>query len=56
MKQGVPLEIKRKGKVLKIALDKKASKLSNLKKRDVMTVNPDYYVHLDWSGKWKYGG
>ena len=51
---GVPLEVKRKGKVLKVMLDKKASKLSNLKKRDVMTANPNYYVHLDWSKKWQY--
>ena len=33
---GVPLEIKRNGKVIKIMLDKKASKLSNLKKRVVL--------------------
>ena len=52
---GVPLEIKRKGKTLKIVLDKKASKLSNLKKRSgVLTEKPDYYVHLDWSKEWKY--
>ena len=51
---GVPLEIKRKGKVLKVTLDKKASKLNNLKKRDVMSVKPEYYVHLDWSKKWRY--
>ena len=53
---GIPLEIKRRGIVLKVMLDKKASKLSNLKKRDVMTVNPGYYVHLDWSRKWRYSG
>ena len=53
---GVPLEIKRKGKVLKIILDKKVSKLNNLKKRDIMTQKPEHYVHLDWSKKWKYSG
>lgn len=53
---GVPLEIKRKGKVLKVMLDKKASKLSHLKKRKVMSQEPDYYVHLDWSKKWQYSG
>ena len=51
---GIPLEVKRKGKTLKIMLDKKASKLSNLKKRKIMTAKPDYYVHLDWSKEWKY--
>ena len=53
---GIPLEIKRKGKVLKALLDKKASKLTNLKKRSVMSDDPDYYVHLDWSKKWRYNG
>lgn len=51
---GIPLEIKRKGKVLKVMLDKKAGKLSNLKKRTVMSDSPDYYVHLDWSKEWQY--
>ena len=53
---GMPLEIKRKGKILKVMLDRKASKLSNLKKRDVMEAKPNYYIHLDWSKKWKYSG
>ena len=53
---GVPLEIKRNGKVLKVMLDKKASKLSNLKKRAVLSADPEYYVHLDWSKKWRYSG
>ena len=51
---GIPLEIKRKGKILKVMLDKKASKLSNLKKRDVMSTDPQSYIHLDWSKKWQY--
>ena len=53
---GAPIEIKRKGKVLKVTLDKRSSKLSNLKKRDVLVTKPDYYVHLDWSKKWQYKG
>lgn len=53
---GVPLEIKRRGKVLRVMLDKKASKLNNLKKRDVMSASPHHYIHLDWSKKWQYSG
>lgn len=53
---GVPLEIKRKGKILKVVLDRKASKLANLKKRDVMSAQPDYYVHQNWLKNWKYSG
>ena len=53
---GTPLEIKRKGSVLRVVLDKNASKLSNLKKRNVMSADPGYYVHLDWSKLWRYNG
>ena len=37
---------------MKIALAKKTSKLQNLKKRDVMSAKPSYYIHLDWFKKW----
>jgi len=56
IKTGLPLEIKRKGKVLKVVLEQKTSKLKNLRKRSVMTTHPDHYVHLDWSKEWKYNG
>ena len=51
---GAPLEIKRKGRTLKIVLEKKSGKLVNLKKREVMSMPPDSYVHMDWSKQWKY--
>lgn len=51
---GVPIEIHRKGKVLKISLDKKRSKLANLKKHNSMVDDPMDYVHIDWSGEWEY--
>jgi len=53
LETGQPLEIERKGKKLKIMPEKPKSKLDNLKKRDVMTEDPEYYVHLDWSKEWK---
>jgi hypothetical protein len=52
---GTPLEIKRKGRTLRIVLEKKSGKLVNLKKREVMSMPPENYVHLDWSKQWKYG-
>ena len=51
---GKPLEITRKGKVLRVTLDKKVSKLSNLRKHRVMVDEPQKYVHLDWSKNWKF--
>lgn len=52
---GQPLEINRKGKILRVTLDKKVRKLSHLRKRQVMTDDPESYVHLDWSKNWNYG-
>jgi len=49
---GEPLEIKRKGKTLKIVLENQASKLANLKKRDVIVGDAEELVHIDWSSEW----
>lgn len=53
LETGRPLEIERKGKVLKVTPEKPKSKLNKLKKRDVMTEDPEYYIHIDWSKEWK---
>jgi hypothetical protein len=54
---GIPVEIIRKGKRLKIVsqspVDQKASKLSLLVKHNVMKCPPEELVHLDWSEEWK---
>ncbi len=50
---GVPVEINRKGKVLKIIPPQGYSKLSKIKKRDVIRGSPQDIVHVDWSGEWK---
>ena len=44
-----PVEIRRKGQVLRIVLDKPYSKLSRLKKRDCIIGDPEELVHLDWT-------
>jgi len=53
LKTGVPIEIKRRGKVLKIMPKKKVSKLGCLKKHDCINGDPESLVHLDWSKEWK---
>jgi len=50
---GVPVEIKRRGKILKIVPKKKISKLNQLKKHACMNVDPESLVHMDWSKEWK---
>ena len=53
LETGMPLEIKRKGKVLKIMPPEGTDKLSNLKKRNIINCDPKELVHIDWSSEWK---
>jgi len=49
---GVPVEIVRKGVVLRIVLDTPPSKLSRLKKRTGFAGDPDEIAGMDWSREW----
>ena len=53
LETGVPVEILRKGRVLRIVADQPRSKLGNLIVRESMNDDPEAYVHVDWSGEWK---
>lgn len=52
LKTGVPVEVVRKGRVLKIVPETKPSKLSRLKKRDYIIGDPEDLVHMDWLHEW----
>ena len=52
LESGVPVEIKRKGKLLRIVPEKTKSKLSRLKKRDCIVGDPEDLVHMDWLEHW----
>jgi hypothetical protein len=53
LETGVPVEIERKGQLLKISPVAPQSKLANLKRRDgYLLVDPDEIVEMDWSGEW----
>lgn len=49
---GIPIEIKRNGKTLKIVRVDKSSKLANLKDREGLNCDPEELVHTDWSEEW----
>jgi hypothetical protein len=52
LETGVPAEIHRKGKVLKIVPGEKPSKLANLEPHpDYLLVDPEEIVHIDWSSE-----
>jgi prevent-host-death family protein len=52
LKTGVPVEVVRNGRILKIVPEIKPDKLSRVKKRDYIVGNSDDIVHMDWSKEW----
>lgn len=52
LETGTPVEVIRKGKVLKIVAEEKPDKLSRLKKRNYLVGDPEDIVHMDWSSEW----
>lgn len=52
---GVPAEIERKGKHLKIIVIEKPSKFDRIKPiKDLIIGDPEDLNNLDWSDEWKY--
>ena len=52
---GVPVEIERRGKVLRIVPPDECSKLDSLRERDYLRTDPEDVVHIDWSETWRPG-
>jgi prevent-host-death family protein len=52
LETGVPVEVARKGKVLRIVPETKPDKLSRLKKRNYLVGDPEDIVHMDWLSEW----
>ena len=53
LETGVPLEIERRGKKLRITPEPLRDKLENLKRRDCLVGDPEDIVHMDWSKEWR---
>lgn len=49
---GTPVEVVRKGSVLKIVPEVRPSKLSRLRKRPGFKGDPDDIAGMDWSAEW----
>ncbi len=54
LQSGVPVEIERNGKILKI-IPEKSNKLSNLERHNIINGDPEELVHLDWYDEWQKG-
>lgn len=50
---GVPVEIERKGRLLRVVPVQPASRLEKLERRGFVLADPEALVHLDWSGEWR---
>lgn len=54
LEKGVPLDIERKGRRLRIVPVDQVSKVSRLVPHpETIHGDPDDLVHMDWSGEWK---
>jgi prevent-host-death family protein len=53
LETGVPVEIRRRGKTVKIVPAEAVPKLSRLAPRDYLRGDPEAIVHLDWSSEWR---
>ena len=49
---GVPVEVLRKGKIVRIIADRPVSKLSRLRKRTGFRGDADEIAGMDWSADW----
>lgn len=53
LESGVPLKIKRKGKILTILPPESVDKFKRLKKRKGLKCEPEEIVKLNWTKEWK---
>ncbi len=53
LETGLPVEVRRKGRMVRIVPAEAVPKLSRLPRRDFLRVDPEAIVHLDWSGEWR---
>ena len=49
---GTPVEVVRKGTVLRIVPEKRRSKLGRLRKRKGFQGDPDDILRMDWAKEW----
>lgn len=53
LETGIPVEIERRGKVLKIVPPEESSKLDSLTQREYLRTDPEELIHIDRSDDWQ---
>ena len=52
LRTGEPIEVERKGQIVRIVPPAKKSKLDNLSRRPCIVGDPNEIVSIDWSSEW----
>jgi prevent-host-death family protein len=50
---GVPVEVVRKGRTVRIVAAEPPARLDRMRPRDYLVGDPEAIVHLDWSEEWR---
>jgi prevent-host-death family protein len=53
LETGRPVEIRRRGRTLRIVPAEPADRLARLSRRPYLVGDPEELVHCDWSGEWR---
>jgi hypothetical protein len=53
LETGIPVEVRRKGRTLRIEATDPPSRMARLKRRPYFLEDPEKIVHLDWSREWQ---
>ncbi len=51
--KGIPVEIERKGEILKIVPEKPKKKLDNLESHNTIIGDPKSIIDIDWQSSWQ---
>ena len=52
LNSGIPVEIERNGKILKIIPEVSIKKMDNLKPHKIITGSPEDLISVDWESEW----
>ena len=52
LETGVPVDVRRKGRTLRIIPTDPPSRIARLERRPYLLADPEEIVHLDWSREW----
>ena len=53
LETGIPVEVRRKGRTLRIVATDPPSRIARLERRPYLLEDPEDIVHLDWSKEWQ---